>query len=125
MKGHVEIAGGGVSGLACAIVLAKQGWTARVHESSQGIREGGTGLYIKNNAAEVLEEYGLFDRLLSHGSRLERAQRIDHAGRIMQERSLAGQARVHVFERQMLMEILRDTAQKPCRDRYRFNGHRR
>ena len=83
-----------------------------MHERSREVREGGTGLYIKNNAAEVLEEYGLFDRLLSHGSRLERAQRIDHAGRIMQERSLAGQARVHVFERQMLMEILRDAAQK-------------
>ena len=112
MKGHVEIAGGGVSGLACAMMLAGEGWTVRVHERAREVREGGTGLYIKNNAAEVLEEYGLFDRLLSHGSRLERAQRIDHAGRVMQERSLAGQARVHVFERQMLMEILRDTAQK-------------
>jgi 2-polyprenyl-6-methoxyphenol hydroxylase-like FAD-dependent oxidoreductase len=111
MKGHAEIAGGGVSGLACAMMLAAEGWTVRVHERAEEIREGGTGLYIKNNAAEVLEEYGLFDRLRSLGTRLERAQRIDHAGRIMQERSLAGQARVHVFERQMLMEILRDAAQ--------------
>ena len=76
------------------------------------VREGGTGLYIKNNAAQVLEESGLFDRLLSHGSRLQRAQRIDHAGRVMQERSLAGEARVHVIERQMLMEALRDGAEK-------------
>jgi 2-polyprenyl-6-methoxyphenol hydroxylase-like FAD-dependent oxidoreductase len=112
MKGHAEIAGGGISGLACAMMLARQGWTVRVHERGQEIRDGGTGLYIKNNAAEVLEEYGIFDRLLPHGSRLERAQRVDAAGHIMQERSLAGQARVHVFVRQMLIEVLRDAAQK-------------
>jgi 2-polyprenyl-6-methoxyphenol hydroxylase-like FAD-dependent oxidoreductase len=112
MKGHAEIAGGGISGLACAMMLGRQGWTVRVHERAQEVRDGGTGLYIKNNAAEVLEEYGIFDRLLPHGSRLERAQRIDWDGRVMQERSLAGQARVHVFIRQKLVEALRDAAQK-------------
>lgn len=112
MKRHVEIAGGGISGLACAMMLARDGWTVRVHERATEVREGGTGLYIKNNAAEVLEEYGLFDRLLAHGSRLQRAQRIDHAGRVMQERSLAGQARLHVVERHVLMEALRDGAAK-------------
>src|SRR5215831_15322473 len=112
MKGHAEIAGGGVSGLACAMMLARRGWTVRVHERGQEIREGGTGLYIKNNAAEVLEEYGLFQDLLPHGSRLLRAQRVNAAGHVMQERSLAGQARVHVFIRQALIEILRDAAQK-------------
>jgi 2-polyprenyl-6-methoxyphenol hydroxylase-like FAD-dependent oxidoreductase len=112
MKGHAEIAGGGISGLACAMMLGRQGWTVRVHERAQEVRDGGTGLYIKNNAAEVLEEYGIFDRLLTHGSRLERHRRIDWAGRVMQERSLAGQARVHVFVRQKLVEALRDAAQK-------------
>jgi 2-polyprenyl-6-methoxyphenol hydroxylase-like FAD-dependent oxidoreductase len=111
MKGHVEIAGGGISGLACAMMLARDGWTVRVHERASEIREAGTGLYIKNNAAEVLEEYGLFAELLSHGSRLDRARRIDHLGRTLQERSLTGPARVHVFERQRLMEILRHAAQ--------------
>jgi 2-polyprenyl-6-methoxyphenol hydroxylase-like FAD-dependent oxidoreductase len=52
------------------------------------------------------------NRLLPYGSRLERAQRVDATGHIMQERSLAGQARVHVFVRQMLIEVLRDAAQK-------------
>jgi 2-polyprenyl-6-methoxyphenol hydroxylase-like FAD-dependent oxidoreductase len=110
MKGHAEIAGGGICGLAFAMMLGRQGWTVRVHERAQEVRDGGTGLYIKNNAAEVLEEYGVFARLLPHGSRLERAQRIDWAGRVMQERSLAGQARVHVFMRQKLIEALRDAA---------------
>src|SRR5215471_13148146 len=112
MKGHAEIAGGGVSGLACAMMLARRGWTVRVHERGPEIREGGTGLYIKNNAAEVLERYDIFQELLPHGSRLLRAQRLSAAGRIMQERSLAGQARVHVFVRHRLIEILREAAQK-------------
>jgi 2-polyprenyl-6-methoxyphenol hydroxylase-like FAD-dependent oxidoreductase len=112
MKGHAEIAGGGISGLACAMMLGRQGWSVRVHERAQEVRDGGTGLYIKNNAAEVLEEYGIFDRLLPHGSRLERHQRIDRAGRVTQERSLAGPARIHVFIRQKVVEVLRDAAQK-------------
>jgi 2-polyprenyl-6-methoxyphenol hydroxylase-like FAD-dependent oxidoreductase len=112
MKRHAEIAGGGVSGLACAMMLGRQGWTVRVHERAEEVRDGGTGLYIKNNAAEVLEEYGVFDGLLPYGNKLERARRIDWAGRVMQERSLAGQARVHVFIRQKLVEALRDAAQK-------------
>jgi 2-polyprenyl-6-methoxyphenol hydroxylase-like FAD-dependent oxidoreductase len=139
MKGHAEIAGGGISGLACAMMLGRQGWTVRVHERAQEVRDGGTGLYIKNNAAEVLEEYGIFDRLLPHGSRLDRHRRIDRAGRVMQERSLAGQARVHVFIRQKLVEALRDAAQKegaevvtgstavgadPCGELYLENGKR-
>jgi 2-polyprenyl-6-methoxyphenol hydroxylase-like FAD-dependent oxidoreductase len=94
------------------MMLARQGWTVRVHERAQEVRDGGTGLYIKNNAAEVLEEYGIFDRLLPHGSRLELHQRIDRAGRVTQERSLVGQARVHVFVRQKVVEALRDAAQK-------------
>jgi 2-polyprenyl-6-methoxyphenol hydroxylase-like FAD-dependent oxidoreductase len=112
MKGHAEIAGGGISGLACAMMLGRQGWTVRVHERAREVRDGGTGLYIKNNAAEVLEEYGIFERLLAHGSRLARAQRIDWAGRVMLDRSLAGQARVHLFIRQKLVEALRDAARK-------------
>jgi 2-polyprenyl-6-methoxyphenol hydroxylase-like FAD-dependent oxidoreductase len=112
MRRHAEIAGGGISGLACAMMLARRGWTVRVHERGREIREGGTGLYIKNNAAEVLDEYGIFQHLLPHGTRLRRAQRINAAGKIMQERSLAGPARVHVFVRQTLIELLREAAEQ-------------
>jgi len=111
MKAHAEIAGGGIAGLSCALMLARQGWTVRVHERASEVRDGGTGVYLKNNATEVLEELGIFDRLLPHGNRLERAQRLDGAGRVMQERVLAGQARVHVFVRQTIIEVLRRAAQ--------------
>ena len=112
MKGHAEIAGGGIGGLSSATMLAQQGWTVRVHERSPEIREVGTGIYIKNNAIEVLEEFGIFDRLASQGLKLERSQVLDRDGRIMQDRALVGRSRVHVFLRQTLIEVLRDAAER-------------
>src|SRR4051812_11478043 len=77
MKGHAEIAGGGIAGLSSAIMLRGQGWTVRVHERSPKIRELGTGIQIKNNAIEVLEELGLFAQLCPHGFKLEGARHRD------------------------------------------------
>ena len=39
MKGHAEIAGGGIGGLCLGMMLAQRGWTVRVHERSEEIRE--------------------------------------------------------------------------------------
>jgi 2-polyprenyl-6-methoxyphenol hydroxylase-like FAD-dependent oxidoreductase len=112
MKGHAEIAGGGISGLTCAVMLARQGWTVRVHERAAQIRDGGTGVYLKNNAVEILEDLDIFERLLPHGSRLERAQRLDRFGRIMQDRMLVGDSRVYVFIRRSLIDVLRIAAEE-------------
>ena len=112
MNRHAEIAGGGIGGLSSAVMLAQQGWTVRVHERSPEIREVGTGIYLKNNAIEVLEEAGIFDRLVPNGVRLERSQVLNREGRIMQDRALKDRSRVHVFLRQTLIEVLRDTAER-------------
>jgi 2-polyprenyl-6-methoxyphenol hydroxylase-like FAD-dependent oxidoreductase len=112
MKGHAEIAGGGIAGLSSATMLAKQGWTVRVHERSAEIRELGAGIFIKNNAIEVLEEIGVFHRLSAHGLRLERAQLLDQQGRVMQERPLRDRSRVYIFLRQRLVESLRGAAEQ-------------
>src|SRR5262245_50894703 len=112
MKRHAEIAGGGIGGLATAMMLGQHGWTVRVHERSPEIRELGTGIYIKNNAIEVLEECGIFDRLAEHGVQLEGAHVLDRDGRVMQERTLGNRMRVHVFLRQTLVETLREAAER-------------
>jgi 2-polyprenyl-6-methoxyphenol hydroxylase-like FAD-dependent oxidoreductase len=112
MKRHAEIAGGGIGGLGSAVMLARQGWTVRVHERSPEIREIGTGIYIKNNAIEVLEEIGIFDHLVPNGVKLERSQVVDRAGHIVQDRALTGKTRVHAFLRQTLIEALRDAAEQ-------------
>src|SRR5262245_43369794 len=111
MNRHAERAGGGIGGLGSAVMLARQGWTVRVHERSPEIREIGTGIYIKNNAIEVLEEIGIFDRLIPNGVKLERSQVVDRAGDIVQDRVLAGKTRVHTFLRQTLIEALREAAE--------------
>jgi 2-polyprenyl-6-methoxyphenol hydroxylase-like FAD-dependent oxidoreductase len=112
MRGHAEIAGGGIGGLACALMLARHGWSVRVHEQAPEIRDGGTALYLKNNACEVLEEFGAFEPLRPLGIALQRAQRINHAGKVMQDRSLVGQTRVHVLIRRLLIEALRAAAEQ-------------
>lgn len=110
MKGHAEIGGAGLAGLSCAIMLARRGWTVRVHERAPEIREIGTGIQLKNNAIEVLEEIGVFERLKPLGVQLERARIRDPQGHVMQERILAGKSRVHVFLRQSLIGVLHEAA---------------
>jgi 2-polyprenyl-6-methoxyphenol hydroxylase-like FAD-dependent oxidoreductase len=112
MKPHVEIAGAGIAGLSAAIMLARGGWSVRVHERSPEVRELGTGIQIKNNAIEVLEAIGLFERLRPQGFRLERARLRDSHGRVMQERVLTGKSRVYTFLRQPLIETLRAAAEE-------------
>ena len=113
MKGHAEIAGGGIGGLSSATMLAQQGWTVRVHERSPEIREVGTGIYIKNNAIEVLEEFGIFDRLVAHGTRSSSARKCSIATVASCRIALSWVgSRVHVFLRQTLIEVLRDAAER-------------
>jgi 2-polyprenyl-6-methoxyphenol hydroxylase-like FAD-dependent oxidoreductase len=112
MKRHAEIAGGGIAGLASATMLARQGWTVRVHERSPEIREVGSGMFIKNNAIEILEQIGIFDRLRPHGLQLERAELLSGNGGVLQQRVLQDRTRVHIFLRQTLIEILRHTAER-------------
>lgn len=112
MTRHVEIAGGGIGGLYAATVLARQGWSARVHERSPEIREIGAGIYIKNNSIEVLDEFGIFAPLVSHGVALERALHIGRKQQVLQDRTLTGQSRVHVFPRQAVIDALRYAAEQ-------------
>jgi len=105
--GHAEIAGGGIGGLSLGMMLARSGWTVRVHERSTEIREIGAGIYLKNNSITVLEEFGLFEALAQRSTALDRAQIRDGHGRLMITRphdSLA--TRVRVLTRQALIEVL-------------------
>jgi 2-polyprenyl-6-methoxyphenol hydroxylase-like FAD-dependent oxidoreductase len=110
VRGHVEIAGGGIAGLTAGMILARSGWTVRVHERSAEIREAGAGIYIRNNSIKVLEEFGLFAALAPAGTRIERTRMRDQHGRVMQDISNSAQSRLHVFARQSLIDVLADGA---------------
>lgn len=111
MKGHAEIAGGGIGGLCLGMLLAQRGWTVRVHERSEEIREIGAGIYIKNNSIKVMEEAGMFSKLAPRGTQLNRAEVRDRNGGLILTRPHDVEAtRVYVFSRQALIEELRDGA---------------
>jgi len=108
---HAEIAGGGIAGLALSMMLARRGWTVRVHERAPAIREIGAGIYIKNNSIEVLEEFEVFDALARRAIRIDASQIRDGEGTVLLTRPLTTDAtRVYVLPRQALVEELRDGA---------------
>lgn len=106
----VEIAGAGIGGLAIGALLARDGWKVRIHERGDAVREVGAGIYIKNNSIEVLENLGIFDRMIPHGTKLERAQIRFADGSVRQQRELSGLSRVHVFPRQVVVDALLQAA---------------
>ncbi len=110
MARHAEIAGGGIAGLTLGMMLARTGWSVRVHEQAPQIREVGAALFLRNNSLEVLSEFGIFDTLKDAGSELTRQLTVDRRGGIMEERELEGTARVWVIPRQALIDALRDAA---------------
>jgi 2-polyprenyl-6-methoxyphenol hydroxylase-like FAD-dependent oxidoreductase len=112
MQRHAEIAGGGIAGLGLGMMLARHGWTVRVHERSPEIREVGAGIYIKNNSIRVLEHYGVYSKFEPHGTTLKFARIRDATGRIMQQRPLTGHHRVLVLPRQSLVDILAEAARE-------------
>jgi 2-polyprenyl-6-methoxyphenol hydroxylase-like FAD-dependent oxidoreductase len=59
----VVIAGGGIGGLATALMLHEAGIDCQVHERSEAIRELGVGINLLPHAVQPLAELGLLDRL--------------------------------------------------------------
>ncbi|CAH1690414.1 FAD_binding_3 domain-containing protein [Hyphomicrobiales bacterium] len=106
MQRHAEIAGGGIGGLALGMMLARNGWSVRVHERSPAIRELGAGIYLKNNSISVFEHYGIFDRIRAQGTMLDFARIRNVKGKLMQQRTLTGTRRYMALPRQTLVDTL-------------------
>ncbi|GAA4894642.1 FAD-dependent oxidoreductase [Streptomonospora salina] len=58
---HAEIAGAGFAGLTAAAALARLGWTVRVHEKGEHLREQGAGIVLWHNSIRVLEAIGAYE----------------------------------------------------------------
>lgn len=106
MGKQAEIAGGGLGGLALAVLLARRGWSVTVHERSPQIREIGAGIFLHNNGLFVIEELGLMPALEAVGVALQRRRMVDERGRPMQDRPLGDKSRAWSVSRQDLLEIL-------------------
>ena len=112
MKGHAEIAGGGIGGLGLGLMLARNGWSVRIHERSPVIREIGSAISLRNNCITVLERHGAFARIEPLGSMLREEFHFDAQGRFLQKRSLAGHHRTLVISRQALVDGLAAAARE-------------
>ncbi|KIH98126.1 tungsten formylmethanofuran dehydrogenase [Streptomonospora alba] len=55
------MAGAGFAGLTAAAALARLGWTVRVHEKGEHLREQGAGIVLWHNSIRVLEAIGAYD----------------------------------------------------------------
>jgi 2-polyprenyl-6-methoxyphenol hydroxylase-like FAD-dependent oxidoreductase len=69
---RVGIVGGGIAGLASAVLLARAGREVVVHEAMPRIAAEGTGILLQPAGLEILERLQLAAAALAHGSAVER-----------------------------------------------------
>ena len=107
---HAEIAGAGLVGLTTALLLRDAGWSVRVHEQSESVREIGAGISLHQGACSVLEYLGLMPEILAQGVDLDASQAIDRHGKVLADRSLAGAYKQITVERRNLIKLLSERA---------------
>lgn len=56
---HAEVAGGGFAGLTVSIALARKGWSVRLHEQNDELRDFGAGILVWRNAMLALDVIGV------------------------------------------------------------------
>ncbi|TPW78148.1 FAD-dependent monooxygenase [Schumannella soli] len=57
------MSGAGFAGLTAAVALAQRGWSVRVHERGEKLREEGAGIVLWQNTLTVLDSLGVTDEL--------------------------------------------------------------
>ncbi len=112
MSRHAEIAGAGLAGLATALSLAQQGWSVRVHERGDELREIGAGIFVWENALRVLEALGVYDDAIEGGERNEYWEIRDERERLLQSGWMMQGSRLFTVLRRRLHRALADGAHK-------------
>ena len=64
---HAEVAGAGFAGLTAGIALARAGWSVRLHERNDQLRDFGAGILLWRNAMLALEVIGVAPAIRAHG----------------------------------------------------------
>ena len=106
--GQAEIVGAGFGGLVAAMALAQHGWTVRVHERRSSLRGEGYGIAIHNNMARIFANFGILDRVLAGGMRIDRRDSVDAQGRVvMTRKTVRSPFRI---DRQHIIELLAECA---------------
>ncbi len=111
MRGHLEIAGGGIAGLTAGLAFAREGWSVRVHEQDETLRIPGAGIYIWENGLRVLETLGVLDAVRAGAIPATRHEKRDHDGRAFATGGFSPEFRLIVPERRTLLTALADALQ--------------
>jgi 2-polyprenyl-6-methoxyphenol hydroxylase-like FAD-dependent oxidoreductase len=82
-KLSIGIIGGGIGGVAAAVALDHAGIDATVYERTPELREVGAGMMLWPNAARVLKELGLLERVAACGGPNQHFLVRSKAGRIL------------------------------------------
>jgi 2-polyprenyl-6-methoxyphenol hydroxylase-like FAD-dependent oxidoreductase len=106
MAKHAEIAGAGIAGLGLACQLAEAGWTVRVHERANEVRESGAGIALGQNGVDAMRTIGAFERAIEGGSQVNYWNITDQWGRVVQEESLTSE--LYSIPRSSLLRALLD-----------------
>ncbi|MGE0036837.1 MAG: FAD-dependent oxidoreductase [Xanthobacteraceae bacterium] len=117
--GHAEIVGAGFGGLVAAIALRRRGWTVRVHERRDTLRGEGYGIAIHNNMARIFATFGILDRVLAGGMKIDRRDSVDASGRVVMTRKTVRSP--YRIDRQHIIALLAERAQEAGAD-IRFNS---
>jgi 2-polyprenyl-6-methoxyphenol hydroxylase-like FAD-dependent oxidoreductase len=110
VAGHAEIAGAGIAGLTVAAVLARQGWSVRVHEKSQELREIGAGIFVWENGLRALEAIDAYDDATSGAEPIDYWELRDQRGRVLQGSWMMGGARLYLILRTALHRAIAECA---------------
>jgi 2-polyprenyl-6-methoxyphenol hydroxylase-like FAD-dependent oxidoreductase len=117
--GHVEIAGAGFGGLVAAIALTERGWTVRIHERRDSLRGEGYGIAIHNNMARIFAAFGILDRVLAGGMRIDRRDSVDADGNVVMTRKTTRSP--YRIDRQHIIALLAERAEEAGAE-IRFNS---
>ncbi|MEV0647581.1 FAD-dependent monooxygenase [Phytomonospora sp. NPDC050363] len=90
MTQRVLISGGGIAGLTLAHWLARHGLQPTIVERAPGIRPGGNGVDVRDQATEVLDRMGLMPRVRAAATDVTGMRFVDTEDRTLARLDIAG-----------------------------------
>jgi 2-polyprenyl-6-methoxyphenol hydroxylase-like FAD-dependent oxidoreductase len=117
--GRAQVVGAGFGGLVAAIALAERGWSVCVHERRSSLCGEGYGIAIHNNMARMFACFGLLDRILAGGMKIDRRDSVDTHGEVVLSRRT--ERSPYRIDRQHIVALLAERARAAGAE-LRFNS---
>jgi 2-polyprenyl-6-methoxyphenol hydroxylase-like FAD-dependent oxidoreductase len=107
---HAEVVGAGFGGLVAAIALAERGFEVRVHERRPSLRGEGYGIAIHRNMACIFAAFGVLEKILAGGKKIDRRDSLDRHGHVVLSQKTARSA--YRVDRQHVIAVLAERARR-------------